>query len=263
MHTLPLRIRRLTAAAIATAGLAGFSSQSDAALTIDLRLPNGEKCAISVRGEKYVLDVWATVTGSSTDLPNSYGLSSVHGSIVSQGGLDVNIRGRQGDVAQYKGGQRTTAVNPFAKSGEQPGNETDLDGDGDTDLGAPNQNGATGFFIVRADPQEYFGSPANTGVATPDGKGVAWRIGRIEATVAGNEDRAELVFLPRRNANGQIAPEAALWYDDDGGLSAKNAVTGALLAGDPFEFSLCPEPATATGAACLALGLLRRRRNSA
>jgi hypothetical protein len=251
--------RRIAASAIAATGFVGFAARADAALTIGLRLPNGDTALFSaVPGEKHTLEIWATVSGSSTDLANSYGLSSVHGSIVSIGGLAINVAGKKGDVAQYKGGVKTTAVTPFAKSGEQPGNEVDLDGDGDSDLGAPNQNSAEGFFIARADPQEYYGAPApgGTGIPTPDGKGVQWRIGRVEMTVAGDHGTFDIVFLPRRNAAGQIVPEAALWYDDEGGLSAKNGVTGTMVS---VPFSFIPEPSTAGLLACAGVGVLRRR----
>jgi hypothetical protein len=248
------------ARATAVAALTGFAGNADAALTIDLRYADGGKLFFPQPGEPFTVEIWATVTGSSTDLPNSYGLSSVNGSIVTHGPTKVNIAGKKGDIAQYKGGQRTTAVTPFAKSGEQPGNELDLDGDGDVDLGAPNQNGAEGFFIARADPQEYFGSPTNTGI--PTFNGVAWMIGRVEMTITSpGTPCAEAVFIPRRNATGQTAPEAALWYDDDGGLSAKNGLSGTLISGMPLMIGPCPDPATATGAACLAFGLLRRSKH--
>jgi hypothetical protein len=263
MHKTTIRVRHVAAAAFAAAGLAGFAARSDASLTIDLRLPNGGKCITASTGDKFIAEVWATVAGTSADLANSYGLSSVNGSIVSQGRLAINIAGKQGDVAQYKGGVKTTALNPFGKSGEQPGIERDLDGDGDIDLGAPNQNSAEGFFIARADPQEYFGSPANVGIPTADGKGVQWKIGRIQATIIGNADFADLIFIPRRNGAGQIAPEAGLWYDDQGGLSAKNALTGTLISGAPLMVALCPEPSAVTVVlASAAAGLLRRRRRT-
>jgi hypothetical protein len=239
------------------AGIGGIASNADAALTVDLRLADGGKSIVANAGDKIMADIWATVSGASSDLPNSYGLSSVNGSIVSQGDLRINIVGKQGDVAAYKGGVKTTALSPFAKSGEQPGNSADLDGDGDLDLGAPNQNDATGLFIARADPQEYFGSPANTGIAA--GNGVAWKIGRIELTVAGNSGSANVVFLPRRNAAGAIAPEAGLWYDDQGGLSAKNATTGTFVTGAPLTI-VVPEPGVIGTLALGAVGLLARRR---
>ena len=98
------------------AAFAGFAGSADAALTIDLRLPNGAKRieTFLIPGEKFLADVWATVSGTSTDLANSYGLSSVNGSIVSQGPVWVNVAGKKGDIAQYKGGVKTTALNPFA-----------------------------------------------------------------------------------------------------------------------------------------------------
>ena len=234
----------------------------------DVARPAG-KCHVTgetiAPGDKFMADVWATVTGTSTDLANSYGLSSVNGSIVSNGPVLINISGKQGDVAAYKGGVKTTALAPFAKSGEQPGMERDLDGDGDIDLGSPNQNDATGFFNVRADPQEYFGgSPA--GIAAPGGNGVAWKIGRVELTVAPGTEAgtSSVIWTPRRNAAGAIAPEAGLWYDDQGGLSAKDAASGTIATGAPltimsFGDPCIPEPASAALVASAALGLLRRR----
>jgi hypothetical protein len=246
---------------VLAAGIGGFASNADAALTVDLRLPNGDKNYVAAPGEKLIAEIWATVTGTSTDLANTYGLSSVHGSIISDGPLGINISGKQGDVAAYKGGVKTTSVAPFGKSGEQPGMERDLDGDGDIDLGSPNQNDATGFFIARADPQEYFGAPApgGTGQAIPGGNGVAWRIGRVELTVTGDAGEADIEFLPRRNAAGQVVAEAGLWYDDEGTLSAKNGTTGTIIAGAPLTI-IVPEPGVIGTLALGAVGLLARRR---
>ena len=256
-----LALLRLSSVA-AVAALFGFTGSADAALTIDLRLLDGGKNAAPVGGgTKFLVDVWATVSGTSTDLANSYGLSSVNGSIVSQGEALINIAGKQGDVAQYKGGVKTTALAPFAKSGEQPGMERDLDGDGDIDLGSPNQNDATGFFNVRADPQEYFGgSPA--GIAAPGGNGVAWKIGRVELTVAPGTEAgtSSVIWTPRRNAAGAIAPEAGLWYDDEVTLSAKDGSTGTIVSGAPLTVTVVPEPGVIGTLAIGAIGLLARRR---
>ena len=86
-----LALLRLSSVA-AVAALFGFTGSADAALTIDLRLLDGGKNAAPVGGgTKFLVDVWATVSGTSTDLANSYGLSSVNGSIVSQGEALINI----------------------------------------------------------------------------------------------------------------------------------------------------------------------------
>ena len=263
---MPRRHALSRACSVATvAAFAGFAGSADAALTIDLRLPNGAKRieTFLIPGEKFLADVWATVSGTSTDLANSYGLSSVNGSIVSQGPVWVNVAGKKGDIAQYKGGVKTTALNPFAKSGEQPGFERDIDGDGDIDLGSPNQNTAEGFFNVRADPQEYFGS-SPAGTAAPGGNGVQWKIGRVELTIVCGSGVSNVIWLPRRNAAGQIAPEAGLWYDDQGTLSAKDGVSGTIATGAPLTIMMfgppcIPEPASAVLLACATLGLLRRR----
>jgi hypothetical protein len=256
------RLIQACGAVALSAVVGGFSSNADAALTIDLRLANGEKSVPDAQaGQKIMADVWATVTGTSTDLANSYGLSSVNGSIVSNGPVLINIAGKQGDVAAYKGGVKTTALAPFAKSGEQPGMERDLDGDGDIDLGSPNQNDATGFFNVRADPQEYFGgSPA--GIAAPGGNGVAWKIGRVELTVAPGTEAgtSSVIWTPRRNAAGAIAPEAGLWYDDEVTLSAKDGSTGTIVSGAPLTVTVVPEPGVIGTLAIGAIGLLARRR---
>jgi hypothetical protein len=253
---LPKHHVRHIAASVGAVAVAAFATNAEAALTVELRMPDGGKRYSANPGEKFPVEIWATVSGSSTDLVNSYGLSSVHGSIVSRGAGWINVTGKKGDVAQYKGGQQTTALAPFAKSGEQPGAERDIDGDGDIDLGAPNQNDVTGFFVARADPQEYYGSPSNTGIPTADGKGVQWKIGRAEVTVAGNSGFADILFIPRRNADGRIPPEAALWYDDEGGVSAKNGSTGTIIVGAPLTV---PEPASVALLLCPGLGLLRRR----
>jgi hypothetical protein len=241
------------------AGL-GFANTADASLTVDLRLADGSKSVVASQGQKILADIWATVDGAATDLTASYGLSSVNGSIVSQGPLAINIAGKKGDLDQHnKVPLQTTGLRPFVKGGQQAGTEQDLDGDGDIDLGAPNQAGATGFFIVRADPQEYFGAPSGAAIAAPDGSGVQWKIGRVELTVMENDGQANVVFMPRRNAAGAVAPEAGLWFDDQGGLTAKDASSGTFISGAPLVV-LVPEPGVIGTLALGALGLLARRR---
>jgi hypothetical protein len=242
------------------AGIGGFASNADASLTIDLRPTDGSKEIVANPGDKLLIEIWAIVDGTSTDLTNSYGFQAASGSIVSQGSLRGDLSGKKGDLDMYqKTPAITTALRPFARAAEQPGVPVDLDGDGDLDLGAPNQDSAAGFIIVRSDPMEYFGL-SNAVVPGPDDSSIQAKIGRVEFTVGSTGDRAELLWMPRRNAAGQIAAEAGLWFDDQGGTpGTRSGTTGTIAAAAPLVV-LVPEPGVLGTLALGAVGLLARRR---
>src|SRR5687767_10327624 len=97
--------------------------------TIDLRTPTGGKAVtVSSVGQVVSLDVWAVITAGDTDAAND-AFQWAHGSFLSS---DVGGGAASGTLA-------ATLSDPFAAgNGASNGAQTDLDGDGDLDVGSNN-----------------------------------------------------------------------------------------------------------------------------
>ena len=250
-----LRLTPLTRMAIVLLTVAPVPSTAGASLVVDLREAGtgAKQTRLIGVGESVLVDVYVTVTGTDAD-PSSYGLRTIAGSIVSVGDGKLNVRGRMGDFDQFNTPttqQRVTALRPFAALGSQNGDETDIDVDGDIDLGAPNHDGSDGFFVANADAMQLY-VPGGPGRAITNG--VEWRVGRVEVTNVGAL-LGLLVFLPRRDGDGSIPADTGLWRE---GGSVLNGKTGAVVSGAPLLIG--PEPGTPTLVVAIALMFCCKRR---
>ncbi|HEY7117289.1 MAG TPA: hypothetical protein VH475_11920, partial [Tepidisphaeraceae bacterium] len=133
-----------TCAALAVASAAGVA---DAGLLINVIAfsKNGSTAAITdpklvqvAPGDTVIFRVSADVTGTDASLPEC--LQSLSGSFLTIGGGNI------GNLTLTAAG--ITA--PFGANGSSPGAQTDLDGDGDLDIGSNNPPDPAGFFAIRA-----------------------------------------------------------------------------------------------------------------
>ena len=114
-------------------------------LTVDLRLPGGGKAAsVTGVGQKINLEVWATVKGANSSTTDD-GFQMTHGSMLS-----TNING-----GAANGTLVATLAAPFNGGGSAPGQQNDLDGDGDLDVGIADDLVSTGHFVARAAAMQY------------------------------------------------------------------------------------------------------------
>jgi hypothetical protein len=124
-------------------------------LTVDLRLPGGAKSAtVSTVGQKISLEVWATIKGSNTSTADD-GVQQTMGSLLS---TNLNGGAANGTLA-------VTLAAPFNGAASVTGDKTDLDGDGDLDVGSNDNSTDIGFFQSRADTM-MLGPTFKIGTAT-------------------------------------------------------------------------------------------------
>jgi len=109
-------------------------------LTIDLRIPGGGKSAtVSSVGQKINLEVWATVKGANSSTSDD-GFQMQHGSLLS-----TNVNG-----GAVNGTFAVSLISPFNALPSATGDQVDLDGDGDKDVGSNDNAVGGGHYITRA-----------------------------------------------------------------------------------------------------------------
>jgi len=181
---------------------------------VDVRLPGGGKSVVNpVVGQKIDLQVWVTITGSDSDITNEQ-LQIAVGSLLS-----TNVNG-----GVVLGNMTATLMAPFNAIGSQNGTPTDLDSDGDLDVGSNDPSVADGFIYARADGMDSSGTPVT--------KGQAFEIATAQFTVnsllGGIE--TDLVFRPRGTDNGYL-------YEQDG---VSSVTSGNLVAGTGVAITRTP-----------------------
>jgi MYXO-CTERM domain-containing protein len=214
------------------AAIAGFSAAASAALVIDVRATAvnggtlvGPKEVVGVApGSTVTMSVFALTTGNDGSTAND-GILSFAGSFLTSGGTTF-------------GNLVATRAPTMTGTGGSNGLVTDLDGDGDLDVGSNNSASATLFFSARSSvaPDPVFGPEVLVGTVT-----MAVTAGGLTPTLAN--------FRPR------LAGTAGSWFED-----GTQITSSAFTAGAPVAVNGVPEP-TALGLAGLAgLGALARRR---
>ncbi len=181
---------------------------------VDVRLPGGGKSVINPTvGQKIDVQVWVTITGSDNDITNEQ-LQIAVGSLLSS-----NVGG---GVAL--GNMTSTVLSPFNADGAQNGTQTDLDGDGDLDVGSSDPSTADGYLYARS------ASMDGSGTAVTNGQ--AFEIATAEFTVTSllSGTETDLVFRPRGSANGFL-------YLQDGQSSVNG---GNLVAGTGVAITRTP-----------------------
>jgi len=215
-------------------------------------------------GQTVTMNVWAMVTGTDPAAPDL--LQSVSGSFLSSlGGLTGNL-----NVSNIPA--------QFAKLASSLGLVTDLDGDGDLDVGSNNQGDADNFFRARSDvivgrfSTDSDGNPLAGFTANTIANGTEFRIAQLRFVVGGG-GTTQVNFRPATNH------EAAVWAEDGGETTADgDAGTvhqyggGTTLAPDTgnesagafvqIQGGLTPEPTSLGLLGFAGMGLLARRRKA-
>jgi hypothetical protein len=174
------------------------------ALTVDVRLPGGGKTQeVTKVGDVVNLEVWATVTGSDSNVTNE-GLQIAVGSLLS---TDVSGGAARGTL-------KATLLSPFTASGSDSGAQADLDGDGDLDVGSNDNANAAGFLFARSSAPEFDGTAVT--------KGQAFKIATATFTVTQllNGTGTDLTYRIRPTSNGFL-------YVQDG--QSASSLTGATF----------------------------------
>lgn len=270
---MPLSPRQTTLL-LATAALYAIgANQSVASLSIDVRAfsKNGSTAAIAnpklvqvAAGDTIVFRVFADVTGHND--AKFQCLQSLSGSFLSIGSL-------LGDLVVPPSG--ITA--PFNANASAGGQQIDLDGDGDLDIGSNNPADPEGFFAVRANlitgphSVDYLGNTVFPPGAepTPIPHGTEYRIATtLRMIVTGGSGSTLVNFRSRPSMTGGYWAEDAeeftieeegTFYGYTGGTSFTDTSniqgSGVVLA--------VPEPTSLGLTALASLGLLARRRGGA
>jgi len=140
--------KRCLVAAVAAVGLSAFAYNANATLSLELvpsgGSPDGADNLYTLPSNAPTnFDVWATVTGSGS---GRQGLQIAGMDFLSTGSL----------LGDYIGAM---PISPWNSNGAQAGTPTNLDGDGDLDLGSTNAAVAAGHWIAISDDVQ--GNPAN------------------------------------------------------------------------------------------------------
>jgi hypothetical protein len=237
----------IAAAATAAALLTCAGSRSDASLIIDLRAIGGT-AQITTDGKAFVADPGVTLTVgifarvSGTNGIHDESVQSVYGSVTSPGPTLLNLSGG-GPIA------------PFNGTGFQNGSIQDIDSDGDLDLGSAGST-ATGKFFAHSD------APTPAGVAVNPNTGEV-QIGVLSFVITGGGPFGLINFIPRSNVSGGNLNAAALWFEDNDGVT-RTPTIGAFAPGAPIiatdYIDNGPEPSSLALLSLCAIGLLSRRR---
>lgn len=223
---MPLRvINRRAGMVLAGALLAGFVSQSGAALVYDIRLPGGGKDVVASVGSVVNFEIHAVIDAGGAGAES---FTNGYLKLLSTGAAKGNL------TAALAAG--------FDAGGSSSGAQADLDGDGDLDVGSNNNGSATGWFFARSSQ------------AVP---GNDILIGTGSFTVTGAGDKAEINAFGRTKSGATIIP--ALWAED--GVNKVVSTGGAISGGAPLVVRI-PEPASLSLVALGAMALLGRRRQA-
>jgi hypothetical protein len=264
---------------IAGAVMAGLgASQALASLTIDMRVTNvtggGTKVtAKSVTGQAVgttvTMQVWAQVTGSAGNSTPGIAqcLQSVGGSFLSSnGGLLGNF----------------IPANPplvFKAASASAGLATDLDGDGDLDVGSNDTSDAANFFSARAaeliGPRSNNDGHVSTLLVNPITGGWEYLIDTIRFVVTSNPTGSTALNFRHNTAHtgavwAENATETSVDNDPDpttsysyGGGQTLAPDTGIEGEGTPVLLGgVTPEPTSLGLLGVAGLGLLARRRKA-
>jgi hypothetical protein len=217
------------------AAIAGVSAAANAALVIDVVATSANGGAVLVNGKNVnilaatpgaviTFDIFADTTGSNGNTQDD-GILSFAGSFLSEGGA-------------ARGNLVATRAASMTGTGGSNGLVTDLDGDGDLDVGSNNNASASNFFSARSStaPNPVFGPHVLVGTMSMT----------LGAPASGGNTLVN--FRPR------VSSTAGSWFED-----GTQITSSAFSAGAPVTL-IVPEPTTLGLAGVAGLGLLARRR---
>jgi len=277
-------LRKTTGKMIAAAAIAGLggSAANAAVMTYDLRIASatgagvvqdGKTFTNAANGDVLTLNLYAVLSNSSgTQLDD--GMQAAWGSFKSTGSATTVQGTLRGDAAGSPSTQNNVA--PFNGGTSVSGLKTDLDGDGDLDVGNNQTAGtispANSFFQATTNGATIFGTNATAG--SPE-----FLIGTTTFTVtdASQINPTSLNFIPRLNTSGGVSGPRIHKFSIDGVTYAVDAngngaasvgtnttaTTGTLVVGSAIVVSppvAAPEPATLGLLGVAAAALLRRRK---
>jgi len=269
--------KRLSTMLLSGAAVTGLGvSVANAGLLIDVRAftKNGAAVAdpknVSVAvGDTIIYRVFADVTGTNPNLPDV--IQSLSGSFLSTGGVKGNLG--------FISAAGITA--PFGSSGSSIGQQTDLDADGDLDVGSNDNNAPDGFFAIRSasltGPRstDASGNTVFPAGATPTviPNGTEYRIvTTLRQIISAEGSDAFTNFRPRlSNTGGFWALDATETATDNGDGTTAYSYGGGTSFTDTntvttgpgvrvFSGGTVPEPVGLGLASLAGLGLLGRRR---
>ena len=168
-------------------------------LTVDVRLAPGSSPNINSVGQVVNLEIWANAKGSN-GTGTDEGLHNLAGSILS-----ANVAS-----GAAKGTLNATLLAPFNGMGSSSGQQNDLDGDGDLDVGNtdPAANTAQGIFYARS-------NNATTTGGTVSSTGRSFKIATATFTVTqllSTSGSTELTFVP--HISSAFNGTNAVWRED-------------------------------------------------
>ena len=219
MHSRSFWIAGVSAALAVMASL-----NAEASLTYDLRVTNGVDSKtkyVTANGQVVTMELWAVVKGSG---PGLEGFQYGYGSVLSSTGGNI-----KGDLA-------ATLVAPFNTGSAQSGTPTDLDSDGDLDLGSNGtQATAPGFMDARAASMQTNGTTITNGQE--------FKLATLTFTVTNIANFADFSTIAVNfRVTGFSTGQEALWQED--GAAANSVSTGSLPGVGASVLISVPEPSS-------------------
>jgi len=189
-------------------------------------------------GDVVTFDIFAVVTGTNASLTDDKIVSASGSWKSSNGGLKGNI------LADYVRSDDNVPIIGYDANGASVGLQTDLDGDGDLDVGSHNDSAANDFWAAR------YQTTNGQSASNPTGR----KIGFGTFTVTGSTNLGTDVNFIGRNAS------TAGNYFQDGVFVSAPTVDGAVPLHIGGGGGTVPEPATLSLAGLAGLAMVRRRR---
>jgi hypothetical protein len=229
--------KRLSTMLLGGAAVAGLSAMANAALVIDLRAtnvvgqgtvsPDGKSVSNVAPGTVVNFNIFANVTDNSPGDTTNQGILSFAGSFLSAGGTT-------------EGHLIATRAAGMTGTGGSNGLVTDLDGDGDSDVGSNNNASALNFFSARSKdaPQPQVGDSV--------------LVGTLAMTITEATATETLV-----NFRVRAASTSGSWFEDGTQITSSNYTAGAAVSVNGI-----PEPAALGLAGLAGMAALARRRRA-
>jgi len=196
-------------------------------LTLEVRDASGGSAAtVTQVGQVLNLELIAIITDANGD-PSTDGLQDLNGDIESSA-IDGHA---------VAGNLTAANIAPFNANGSAAGNEQDLNGDGNTDVGIPFSSSTTaGLYFARSSPAQT----DQSSYAKIVGTSLEFEVGTLSYTVTSlNEGGSTGInFVPYVST----LPEAAGWIEDG---QERDNTNGTYQAGTPYvvsDESIIPAP---------------------
>jgi hypothetical protein len=266
---------------MAGAVMAGLgAAQALASLTVDLRVTGvtGGGTKVDAKnvtgvavGSVVTMAVWAMVTGSAGN--STAGIAQC---LQSRGGSFLSGNGGLPGTLNIQGSATQGILGPWRGLSFSAGFQSDLDGDGDIDIGSNNEGDAANFFSARS--PKMIGPQSNADGLTPGlsvntiAGGWEYLLSFVRFTVGPNNNGSTTVNFRNNHAHtGAVWAENATETEDQGSFTYGGGITlapdtGVEAVGTPVNINgvagVTPEPASLGLIGFAGLGLLARRRKA-